>query len=754
MKLKYSFLVVVLLISFIGFSQKISESTIIKNDKLANYLKADVKAIFKNKRNISNNELAAYFREKFAERYFFNWKNFDVRFQKYQEYYPNSEKVHDERSADHMSKFSATTKWKLPFNYLNGQEVNAYAVRHLARQHKMVDIAFQYHYTDKNPAYLNYFKNQLKSLNTALNSNQFEQMEDGNGTYEAFRSGYRVLNWLQIHSFFLGEEQYSDEDQLTTIATLLQHGANLYAENDSFVPGNHQTRGMSALAMLSILFRDFEGTDLWYNRSMKLLEEHLAKEINDDGFQFERSVHYHMSDIDNYYYVYQLAKTSSLKINEFWENKLKSLFTTLVKIAYPNGYAPVLQDDTDNPWAEKNDISGALTLGYLLFGDAEMGYFAKNSVDANMYWFLNDVQLAMLNTIKSKQPEINSVSFPTTGYYIFREGWNAGDKMMVVTAGLDKEKPDHQHGDMLGIQAMAFEKVILPNYQVRYSLPDYEFFKNSTVKNVALVDDELQGKKYKGNQGGSGFGKFGKLPKPTTIMWKKGDEIEYFVGSHNGFNNIGVDYSRQVISVANEFWIVKDNFASENMHLYKQVWQGHYSLENSPNLLRATFDDATGNDIFQLIPVDEVKSSGARGKQWSVVSKNNATNFSFITVIYPYKGFENRIDETLKNKVFNGWKLNDSNWTFEGDNVVSLSKEDKLFVFSVNKITYGDFKIETSNKADFYIINKGNKLIVQLIDDKDIQLQLSGFKECFVNAQKMTSKINLNVGDEVVIYLN
>ena len=172
----------------------------------------------------------------------------------------------------------------------------------------MVDIAIQYHYTGKNPAYLNYFKNQLKSLNSALNSNQFEQMEDGNGTYEAFRSGYRVLNWLQIHSFFLGEEQYSDEDQLTTIATLLQHGANLYAENDSFVPGNHQTRGMSALAMLSILFRDFEGTDLWYNRSMKLLEEHLAKEINDDGFQFERSIHYHMSDIDNYYYVYQLAK--------------------------------------------------------------------------------------------------------------------------------------------------------------------------------------------------------------------------------------------------------------------------------------------------------------------------------------------------------------------------------------------------------------------------------------------------------------
>ena len=32
------------------------------------------------------------------------------------------------------------------------------------------------------------------------------------------------------------------------------------------------------------------------------------------------------------------------------------------KIAFPDKSAPVLQDDTDNPWAEKNDIS-------VLFGE-------------------------------------------------------------------------------------------------------------------------------------------------------------------------------------------------------------------------------------------------------------------------------------------------------------------------------------------------------------------------------------------------
>ncbi len=727
-----------------SMAQQLPDSKIIPTNKLSKYLKDEAKKELKG--DFSTKNMAHFFREKYAERYFYNWKNFDQRFEEYKTLYPESEAFHNERALDHTSKFSDNTPWLLPFNYLNGEPVNAYALRHLARQHKMIDVAFQYHYSKENAKNLTYFKNQLQSLNVALKANKFETIKDGNGVFEAFRAGYRVLNWLEIHSMFLGEENYTDEDQLITVATLLQHASSLYNENPEFVPGNHQTRGMSALAMLSIIFRDFKDADLWRERSMKLLEEHMLKEINDDGFQFERSVHYHMSDIDNYYYVYQLAKISKVEVSIIWEQKLKSLFTTLTKIAYPDKSAPVLQDDTDNPWAEKNDISGAITLGYLLFEDPEMGYFSSEKVDSKMYWYLNEHQLSLLKNISKSEPTITSTSFPTTGYFIQRDGWKKNDKMLIISAGLDPEKPDHQHGDMLGIQAMAYGKVILPNYQVRYSLADYEFFKNSMVKNVALVDGELQGKDYKGNQGGSGFGKFGKLPNPKVITWNTSNKLDVFVGSHDGFRNKEVDYTRQVIDVKNDFWIVKDNFYSEKKHTYKQVWQGHYSLENEPNLIRATFDDATGNDIFQLNSVDEVQSSGARGKQWSIVSKNDASNFSFITVVHPYKGFENRIDETSKNKILKGWKLNDSNWKLEGENVVSLSNENELLAFSVRKISLGDFNTETSSVADFYITKTENKITIQLIGDKEIELKINGEIESVLNGEKTLNTLKMIPG--------
>ena len=721
------------------FSQNIPDQTILANEALVHYLKPALIQELGGGKSISNKQLAQYFRQKFSERYFYDYKTTDARFQIYKQLYPDAKNGHIEGAKDHMSKFAAAAPWKLPFNYLNGAPVNAYAMRHLARQHKMVDVAFNYYYDGKKDEYLNYFKDQVHSLNMALAANKYETIEDGNGVYEAFRSGYRILNWLQIHNLFLGESNYTDEDQLVTIATLLQHASNLYETNTEFVPGNHQTRGMSALAMLSILFSDFKDADQWNARSMGLLEQHLSKEINKDGFQFERSVHYHISDIDNYYYVYQLAKNSNMAIPPFWENKLKSLFETLTKIAYPDKSAPVFSDDTNEVWAEKNDISGALTLGYLLFDDPQMGYFANNKVAADMFWYLNDSQLKMLDQIKSKKPEIRSVAFPETGYYILREGWDKDDAVMAISNGLDPDKPDHQHGDMLGIQAMANGQIILPNYQVRYSLKDYELFKNSLVKNVALVDNELQGQGYEGNQGGSGFGKFQSLPRPKTIAWKNNNQLSLYIGSHDGFEKKGITYSRQIIYLNHDFWIVKDNFKSIDSHTYKQVWQGHYSYEKAPNLLRSSFNDGSGLDIYQFTATDSVSKTGKNGKEWSVVSKKAENNYSFITALVPFKKFDDRINEDEMQPTLKGWEQNKSKWTVEGIQYRTLTKGEINIFFSVKKLQLKEIEIYFTSVADVFIEKEGSVTTIQSLNETNLEL--------LITQQKTKNKITLKPGE-------
>ena len=735
---KYLFILSILWTSTFTFAQEISGIHVIKTDELYNYLKADVK------KQIPNTEadLADYYRKAFSKRFYYDWKTVPARFELYKTSFPAAQANHLERAKDHMDKFAATTPWQLPFNYQNGGIVNAYALRHLARQHKMEDVAFNYFYDNKNPVYINYFTEQMRSLNTALENNKYETIESGNGVYEVFRSGYRILNWLNIHNLLLGEKAYSDKDQLTTIATLLQHGENLYENNASYTDGNHQTRGMSALAMLSILFRDFEGTEKWNERAMTRLNEHLNKEVNPDGFQFERSVHYHMSDIETYFFVYQLAKNSNTPIDPVFETKLKSLFTTLAKISYPDKSVPVLQDDTNKPWAEKNDVSGTMTLGYALFEDPAIGYFAEDHIDANMYWFLKQSQLDLLNNKKTEKPTYGSLALPETAYYVMREGWNATDKMMIISNGVDDKKPDHQHGDILGIQAVANGQVILPNYQVRYSLTDFELFKNSMVKNVALVDNELQGKEWTSNQGGSGFGKFKNLPTPTTIAWESNPNFDLFVGSHNGFENVGVTYSRQVIYVKDAFWIVKDNFKSAQAHTYKQVWQGHYTEDLEPNLLRATFPDATGLDIYQLVGVDKNETSGSRGKEWIVVNKDSQTNFSFLTLLYPYDSFDNRINEDSKSPSFYGWKQNKLPFEATGNQMNSVSMEDKAFVFNVKSITINKMTIDFAAETDVYVRQSKEGVLLYGIGITDVAVTIKGKTTTLKPGSQLSLKSN------------
>ncbi len=589
-------------------------------------------------------KLAAYFKEQFAKRYFFDWNNFEDRFAEYNKTYSGREEFHLKEATKHLELYPATTQWQIGFQNLKGETVTSYPYRHLTRQHKAGSIAFLHHYKN-DKKYLDYILEQAASLNAAFNNNQFETIEDGNGAYESYRAGNRIFNWLQTHQILLASDEYSKDQQLEMLRTFLHTAAKLYQHNPVYTEGNHQTRGMSALAMLSFLFPEIKGADQWKNLSLQRLEEHLEKEIYADGFQFERTVHYHIDDIENYFYPYQLAHLNEIDLAPIWETRIKGLFDVLLKIAMPNKKAPVLQDDTGSPWAEMNEIDKTMALGAVLFGEPDYAYFASSAVASDYYWFLKSEQLASLNSVKKQKPQLESCALPETGYYIMRQGWNDDDLYMIVSAGLSHEKPDHQHGDMLGIQAYADGNMILPNYQVRYYLKDLPEFKNSWVKSVALVDSVPQGRQWTGNKGGSGFGLFNVLPDPQVIAWKTTDDFDLFVGSHDGNKDNGTSSYRTVIFVKDGFWIVNDEFHANNTeHTTQQVWQGHYDEEKKGRHIRSVFSNGAGLEIIQLgESADKIAKGSTRSKGRAVFQKSFQGQTTWTTLLFPFEDFEGRL---------------------------------------------------------------------------------------------------------------
>ena len=80
-------------------------------------------------------------------------------------------------------------------------------------------------------------------------------------------------------------------------------------------------------------------------------------------------------------------------------------------------------------------------MGYLLFEDPEIGYFANDRIDSKLYWYLPQSQLDQLKSIKKKTPTAGSLAFTDTKYFIMREGWELNDKMMIISAGVDDKNP-------------------------------------------------------------------------------------------------------------------------------------------------------------------------------------------------------------------------------------------------------------------------------------------------------------------------
>lgn len=687
--------------------------------------------------------LASYFKDKAKERFFFNWENLPFRLKEYQSLYPTAIKNHTKNAQDHTNSFHADTPWKLPFVNAAGETMNAYAVRHLYRQHKAGDLAFTYFLSDQNQ-YLDYFIAHVKSLNQAYSEGNIEFIADGNGGYEAFRAGNRVENWVLAYHLFLGSKEYKDEDQVTFIRSMLHHAEVLYHTNQKFQFGNHQTKGMVALAVIAMLYPEFDQDQQYFKHAIALLGQHLDLEINKDGFQFERSFHYHVGDIDNYFRVLKLAQITGSPLPNEWVEKLKSMFSAMKAIVLPNKMAPVIQDDTDMPMASFNELATSMALGYVLFEDPEFGYLASHYPSEEYYWLLSQSDLLRLREKTEKKISMKSTALTSTGYYVFREGWNEDDLYMLISAGLSAEKPDHQHGDMLGFQLYANGKMLMPNYQVRYPYSEFQFFKNSWVKNVALVDSIPQGQNWTGNQGGSGFGKFRSLPNPKVLLWEPKGKIQVFRGLHDGYEGNQVAYERTVYFFSGDFFLVRDRFSGSEAHVYYQNFQGNYSVEEGPFMVRNNQEDGSGLDILQLgNKINQVRTAGNKGKNRITYQSISSRDFEFVSILRPYKKYADRLLIENPNEPFQvgGWSLSREhleadNYAFDSEYIFKKDKE--IFLLGLTKLVWEGNSYSSQDPVDMILSINDSGLEIKSLEPVKIELKGAG-KNVVINSLQTIS---------------
>ncbi|MEX0737307.1 MAG: heparinase II/III family protein [Bacteroidota bacterium] len=528
--------------------------------------------------------LADYFKNRTQPRFFFRQTEFAARLKEFISLYPD-EVRYLKLATEHFQKtYGADVDWRQPGKDLLGREHTPNTVRFLARQWHAEHITLTY-FIERDRAYLDFLMNHVLDF---LSDYEAGRAESGaNDVFERFYGGHRARNWLSMHNMLLASDDYTTEDQITLVKAFLLHGARFIDVSKKFNWGNHQLVGLVALYELTTMYPEFPVMQEWNKTATAVLLEHLEKEIPPDGFQIERASHYFKLDIMNYFRVYQLSALNNIPLPKLFHERFRKMFDAIVAVAMPNKLMPVLQDAQARYQPQSNNMAELpepqenqyMSIGAALFNDPVYKYFGDETLPPSLYWFFDRNAAARYASIPARQPTVGSVGLPDTKYYVMRTGWNAGDRYMIIDGGLAENKPDHTHGGVLGLQLYADREMLLPNYHVRYSDPSYKLLKNSLVKNVALVDTFLQGRWWRDNKARTGFGVWTKLPKPTVKHWISGEKYDYFQGSHDGFDTLGVTYTRHILFVKPDYWLVVDDFDATARHSYQQIWQGEFEID-------------------------------------------------------------------------------------------------------------------------------------------------------------------------------
>ncbi len=710
--------------------------------------------------------LAEYFRIRKYPSYFYSYTEVEKRIKEFIQLYPDQSNQIVKNADEFIKTYGTDIDWLQPGIDLFGRKHTPNTIRYLARQEAAPAIALSYFISDHKKLYLDYLTNEVKDFISDYENGKTETGK--NDIFERFYAGHRTRNWLFMHQLLLASDEYSWKDQIMMIKVFILHGARLYDVCKEFNWGNHQLHGLAGLYEMSTMFPEISVMKFWNRDAKRVILEHIEKEIKPDGFQFERASHYFKFDIINYLRIYRISKINNIDLPPVYVNRFHQMFEAMVKLSMPDKQLPVLQDaqdsyqtkDTDtisvdnqlstNDAAELSDPgeSGFMSLGSLLFSSPVYKFFGQNKFPSVFYWFFSDSSLSEYKNINIERPLAVSVALDSSNYYVMRSGWDKNDLYMVIDGGLAKYKPDHTHGGVLGIAAYAFGKEILPTYRVKYSDPSYRTMKNSLVKNVAIADNYLQGQNWISNTARTGFGIWGILPQPVVNDWISGKYYDFFSGSHNGFETLGIKYERSILFFKPYCWFVVDKFLSDQIHSYQQIWQGNYSVDSQNN--RATYQSKMCRlDILQADPSNMDISTRQNYRTSSVIfEKKGVRDYTFSTILFPLQ---------------NDSKINPDIRLFErdGNKQIVLSADSLRFVaYLINQpgIKLDEFETDADLIASTYVndvlkslLIKGgtyfnsDKIKIESEEIFNIEIEIQGnYQITLSSADKKTHNLMLN----------
>jgi hypothetical protein len=437
--------------------------------------------------------------------------------------------------------------------------------------------------------------------------------------WRTLECGIRALSWLDAMEYFQDAPEFTPDAKFTMTRSLLEHARRLHRHNDRFRQGNWQVCETTGLFALGTMFPEFKESASWRDTALRLLVEHMQKDVYPDGMHWETSPGYHTWVMKEFLETALLARTNGIPTPGLLDRH-ELMFDALLHLAKPDRRYPPLGDAGTGT----KTIEDAMGLGALLYQRGDMRSLAPDRIEADWVWLFGPKVAEDYARTKSTPANPASHRMSHVNYMVMRTGWTKSDKYLLFDGA--PWGGGHCHQDRLQVVVWAGGRDLLVDPGMySYDQPlSRTYLRKSEAHNVLTVDGREQ-----------------PASDPAVLAWHTSPAADFASAE---IHDKAFKHQRSVLFVRPDYWVVLDHVSGEGEHDIAR--QFHFPLgpvvtnatsaatqfPEGMNVSVHTTDGATVSLRDGWIPTG---SATAATNQVGVFTSRVKLPASFVTVITP-----------------------------------------------------------------------------------------------------------------------
>ncbi len=438
----------------------------------------------------------------------------------------------------------------------------------LSRQQYLVTLGQAYWYTGDER-----YADDFAALVTAwLDANAGKR---GMNWASSLEVAFRAMSWLYALRFFAHSPALTPALYARVLDALHVHAEHLARYLSTyFSPNTHLTGEALGLVFIGSLAPELAGAGRWRALGERILLGQISRQQRADGVYFEQATQYHRYTTEFYLHLLLLTERQGRTPAPELRACVPRLLEFVAALSRPDGTIPLLGDDDGGRLVQfdgrlPDDVRGLLLTGSLLYDRPEWRGLAGDDVAAAL-WLLGPDAHASLDARPSVVPQPASHAFPTSGFFVLREGAGATASHAVVDCGPHGVfNCGHAHADALALTlTLRGRHLFVDAGTYTYPGPERNAFRGGTAHNVVTLDgrgsSEPADSAFQWRTRADG--------RPTA--WVADPRVGLFRGEHAGFADAASPAicERTVVRVEDRGWVVRDRLHTIGAHRREVRW--------------------------------------------------------------------------------------------------------------------------------------------------------------------------------------